>query len=739
MAQPYRQLPRKRGPVLQLPSAAPYVTYWKKPVEQFLRNRVPKRQIPPKAEPPFPPIASQAPYVSYWKQPTNEPLRRTVKRQMPYAFADRLLPFFYSKTETLKDDFNAGSIDPFRWNSFGTTTTITEADGMIEMVTSTTNGYAGLDSARFYDLTGSFVSMQLVNAGNQALVSLEVIPIKVFDVSGNNTLFWYVNQNTLAVYKKVAGVQTQITNTPYNSGLHKYFRIRESGGTTFFDYSGDGENWTNFTSLANPINVTALTLEPSVGTFNNELSSTTVLMDNFNVFQPLLNTWQKPFLQPQRSNLRKLQRQQPLYGTYEPFYGVPVGGNTPANNVAFWKQAINQLQRRLQKRQQPEPNQPPPFPQGSQAPYVPYWKQPVSQPLRRSYVKRQQPRPNRPPVLPQSSEAPYVPYWAKPFVQPQRRNLKGRASAAYTSYEPFWSLPTGSSTPANNVGFWKQAVNQFLRNRQPKRQQPEPNAPPVLPQGSQAPYVSYWIHQVNQPLKNRVLKRQQPRYPQQVFDVPEVVEIPSEWMGVLDQPLRSRVPKRQYPPSAKMVFPPIVSAAPYLSYWKQPVNQFLRNRVLKRQIPAKFKPPFPPIPSEPPYLSYWVHQVNQPLRNRVLKRQIPQVPKAGIIKPLPKPFAIFGWIPQVQQFLKKRIPKRQMPSYTPTRASYLPIPNAIKIPVSFTISSGNKGQTVASGNKSENVSSGDKLSTVSTGIKNDNVQSGNKNATVSSGNKGLKL
>jgi hypothetical protein len=37
----------------------------------------------------------------------------------------------------------------------------------------------------------------------------------------------------------------------------KWLRLRESGGTLFFDYSADGTNWTSLTSVADPFTLTS--------------------------------------------------------------------------------------------------------------------------------------------------------------------------------------------------------------------------------------------------------------------------------------------------------------------------------------------------------------------------------------------------------------------------------------------------------------------------------------------------
>lgn len=143
-------------------------------------------------------------------------------------------------------------------------------------------GYGGQLTNSSYDLTGASCFCLMANVGSQSLASCETNPILVRDAGGTNKLFWYVNGGTLAAYKVVAGVQVQLASTTYDSATHKWFRIREASGTTFWDYSTDGISWTSFTSVLNVFAVTALFLEPSLGTYNNEASSTTAKWSSFN-------------------------------------------------------------------------------------------------------------------------------------------------------------------------------------------------------------------------------------------------------------------------------------------------------------------------------------------------------------------------------------------------------------------------------------------------------------------------
>lgn len=146
--------------------------------------------------------------------------------------------------------------------------------------------YGGMQTIATYDLTGAAAWVSMGSVGDQSIVSLETIPLNLIDgATGTNKLFFYINQNNLTAYKVISGTQTVVKTSPYLSGIHKWFRIRELSGTTYFETSADGESWTLFVSLANPITVTGLYIAPSLGTFSSEAKGTSAHWNSFN-FSP---------------------------------------------------------------------------------------------------------------------------------------------------------------------------------------------------------------------------------------------------------------------------------------------------------------------------------------------------------------------------------------------------------------------------------------------------------------------
>lgn len=182
----------------------------------------------------------------------------------------------------LTDNFNDNSIDTAKWTSDGGGQ-IVETGSSMQMTTAMGGNYVTLSSVNAFNLTGSYVASQLVNAGDQALTSLEAYPIHLAVSSDTtNAVSIMITGNTIYARKKLASVSSTVGSTiPYDSAVHKYFRIRESGGTTYWDYSTDNSSWSNIASATNPITVTSILEQIITGTWQAEASTTTVIYDNF--------------------------------------------------------------------------------------------------------------------------------------------------------------------------------------------------------------------------------------------------------------------------------------------------------------------------------------------------------------------------------------------------------------------------------------------------------------------------
>jgi hypothetical protein len=343
-------------------------------------------------------------------------------------------------------------------------------------------------------------------------------------------------------------------------------------------------------------------------------------------------------------------------------------------------------------------------PLASAAPYISYWNQPVNQPLKARVPKRQQPPVRQlfyvATIVTSSStiggqfRVSLNPAIGDGFAEPVNQPLRARVPKRQQPQPPSrrYLITTAnqatiggqfrvSENPSTNPESWKQSVNEPLRARVPKRQQPQPPSRHYLITTSTqstiggqfrvtsnpAANMSSWGQPDQQPLRSRVPKRQMPQYPSKRFLVSStnsstiggqfrVTANPSlepVWKQPANQPLKARVPKRQQPQYPTRRFLPTTTTnstiggqfrvtsnpAANPSSWKQPANQPLKARVPKRQQPFAINKRFLVtginqstiggqfrVAQNPSLEPMWKQPPGQPLRHRWLKRQQPQPP-----------------------------------------------------------------------------------------------------------------
>jgi hypothetical protein len=186
---------------------------------------------------------------------------------------------------SLSDDFNDNSINTSLWsltNSAGTTGA--EVNSEYEVATTTTAGYATLTTQTGYFMLGGEAYVRVASAGNQALSSLEVI-FEIFSGAqfSNNEYFWLITNGTIYASKKVNGTNTNLASVSYNASTHAWLKIRESSGTTYWDYSSNGTSWTNFASETSTLGLGLVYPTLTTGTWAAEASGSLSQFDNFNV------------------------------------------------------------------------------------------------------------------------------------------------------------------------------------------------------------------------------------------------------------------------------------------------------------------------------------------------------------------------------------------------------------------------------------------------------------------------
>jgi hypothetical protein len=161
---------------------------------------------------------------------------------------------------TLKDPFVGANLNTQLWTQFtGGSATFTYGNGAtVNYPASSTSSTDGdLTSVATYDLTGSNAFMQVFSVPANATSADAALTMKI---DASNFLRFVKEGSTLFAQKQVATVTATVNSATYNPVTHKWWQIRESGGTIFWDTSTDGETWTNFTTFVNVLTITSITV-----------------------------------------------------------------------------------------------------------------------------------------------------------------------------------------------------------------------------------------------------------------------------------------------------------------------------------------------------------------------------------------------------------------------------------------------------------------------------------------------
>lgn len=189
------------------------------------------------------------------------------------------------KMASLTDTFPGSSLDSSKWSSYAIGSGAAMAiNNEVEITTGTaSDNNGGIVSNYYYDLTSSYALIQVVDAGTQQ-ANYALYPLYVHGGTYDHELVYTIINNQLRVIISTsAATHLYPSDITFSAATHKWLRIRESGGTVYWEYSTDGFAWTTQYSTANPFSVISMTIQ--IVTYNYGVigSSTVAKLDNFNV------------------------------------------------------------------------------------------------------------------------------------------------------------------------------------------------------------------------------------------------------------------------------------------------------------------------------------------------------------------------------------------------------------------------------------------------------------------------
>lgn len=198
---------------------------------------------------------------------------------------DMITLTFSNKIGDFVDAFNQTTLNIGRWVQFtaGSATMAYASTGASTTfpTTSSSSTDGDIDSTMGYDLTGSSVILHVISK-TSGTSNDNNLTLKAAN-SLTNIYQWQIENGTLFAQYVVASAQTNAFSVAYSATTHAWLRIRESGGTTFWDTSTDGITWTNRFSVANKITLTNLFIDIGAVSFGVDTSAGTYKWASLNI------------------------------------------------------------------------------------------------------------------------------------------------------------------------------------------------------------------------------------------------------------------------------------------------------------------------------------------------------------------------------------------------------------------------------------------------------------------------
>ncbi|WP_406365306.1 LamG domain-containing protein [Streptomyces sp. NBC_00645] len=186
---------------------------------------------------------------------TGSPYHPYVRENTPIRIAVAVIPTRSGSApylmEQLADDFDDNVVNTSLWpNNYGGSS---EVGGRMRVPVNA-GVTAGYQSARQWLLTGSKLTAKLVTLPTANGSSSGSASMWVNSTTSGTRLGWSYNpvSGNLSAANQVGFSDGGATVIPYSAIDHKWLRVREAGGTVYWESSGDGFGWTVRRSLATP-------------------------------------------------------------------------------------------------------------------------------------------------------------------------------------------------------------------------------------------------------------------------------------------------------------------------------------------------------------------------------------------------------------------------------------------------------------------------------------------------------
>jgi hypothetical protein len=189
------------------------------------------------------------------------------------------LPPACGKTADFRDDFDNGQVASF-WTTDTSNAAATQGGQLtITLANQPSSTAQGVyRSIQRTDLTGSRLFIDVIQATNTSSHAEAFLRLR-FDAND-----WIaIAQSNDALNLQLGGSSNPaVTVMPYDNVTHRWWQLRESAGTVYFETSVDGVNWTTRGSVATPWFAASVSIEIGAEAAAFESSPGTAQFDNLN-------------------------------------------------------------------------------------------------------------------------------------------------------------------------------------------------------------------------------------------------------------------------------------------------------------------------------------------------------------------------------------------------------------------------------------------------------------------------
>lgn len=182
----------------------------------------------------------------------------------------------------LQDGFDDGVIGPVWSQSYGD---LVEAGGRARIPC--TSGFAGYRSASVYTLTWSQLALRAYPPDPTGATTAALSLLVLSDTGGTDAGFIVDRaQSAMGLYLRVGYADPAALFPAYDAVAHAWLRLREAGGSLYWEASPDGTAWTVLRTAAAPAWTAQTNLSFLMESHRDAGPSNFAEVDNLNIGRP---------------------------------------------------------------------------------------------------------------------------------------------------------------------------------------------------------------------------------------------------------------------------------------------------------------------------------------------------------------------------------------------------------------------------------------------------------------------